>query len=520
MRKVAGTSTAPQTSPNKQVIGRTVAGPYATDNLGLSMYQTPPDVEVSVREFEEFTRDRLKVLHVFDRLCTYETRLESMGALLPKVKKELIDSHLALEYPSGLDADSFEARKNEFTRRDSVSHFVMRLAFCKTHDAREWFVRNEQRLFVLRYELLRPEAQEAFVAASGIKCRKMDISTLEGKMKLQELQNTTPSAKIWAEGASKPQWDNNFYTMPFFELDPRMVASRRVIVEGGMGYVPGNALKMILAKRFKDALYASMEQAFQGMSASLADPRIGGFIRDLQDYGMQLLVAPKTANTEDVGAKLSLENFEEMLLRSFPPCMRRTVEKQRETKKHLKHAGRLQLRPFLKECGFTIDESIKWWKQELCRDPTIDAASYEKNYTYDTEHTYGKKGHLQGQNAFGCPKVINFPAEAAGQCHGCVFKNLEGPALKQQMHKWKVPDRHVLEMEKLVSNGKHYQLACIEYFAAMHPESEGNGVGNAPHDFFRESCRYHTKKMEKELGNTPMPSGSPEKALAPAMEVA
>jgi len=509
MRKVAGTSTAPQTSPNK---GKTVVGPYGTDNLGLTMYSTPPDVEVSVREFEEFTRDRLKVLHVFDRLCTYETRLEGIGALMPKLKKELVDSHLLLEYPSGLDADSFEARKAEFTRRDSVSHFVMRMAFCKNFDSRDWFVRNEQRLFILRFELMRPEAQERFIEQSGIKGRKMDLSTEQGKAKLKELQAQTPSAKVWEEGKAKPTMDSTFYLMPFYELDPMLVARRRVVVEGGLAYVPSNSLKMILAKRFKDALNASLDQAFQGLTSVMADPRIGGFIRDLQDYGMQLLVAPKANSCEDVGIRLSLENMEQMLVRSFPPCMRRVVERQRETKKHLKHAGRLQLRPFLKECGLTIDESFKFWKQELMRDPTIDAASYEKNYTYDTEHTYGKKGHLQGQNAFGCPKLIGFQAEASGQCHGCVFKNLEGPALKEQMHKWKVPQKHVQEMEQLVSKGKHYQLACIEYFVAMHPESEGNGVGNAPHDYFRESCRYYEKKLEKE-NPPPMPASAPEVVL-------
>jgi len=255
-------------------------------------------------------------------------------------------------------------------------------------------------------------------------------------------------------------------------------------------------------------LMVNLDRAFQGLGSALADPRIGGFLRDLQDYGMQLLVAPK-ASTEDVGEALSFENFEQMLPRSFPPCMRRAIEVQRETKKHLKHAGRLQLRPFLKECGFTIEESLKWWKQEMCRDPTIDAASYEKNYTYDTEHAYGKKGHLQGQNAFGCPKIIQFPPESAGQCHGCTFKNLEMPLLKQQMHRWKVPERHVLEMEKLIGHGKHYQLACIEYFVAMHPGSEGNGVGNAPHDYFRESCRHYTKQAEKQK------SASPGAAVAP-----
>lgn len=244
---------------------------------------------------------------------------------------------------------------------------------------------------------------------------------------------------------------------------------------------------------------------------ALSDPRVGQFLRDLQAYGMQLLVAPKS-NVENVGEKLTLQNFEELLPAAFPPCMRRAVEKQREMKKHLKHAGRLQLRPFLKDCGFSLEESMRWWQQELVKDPEIDVGSFEKNYTYDLEHTYGKKGHLQSQTCFGCPKVISFPDEAAGQVHGCPFKSLDMGSLKQQLHKWHVPQDNMLEIEKLILNGKHYQLGCMEYFKAKHPGHEGDGVGNSPLDFFRESCRYHTKKREKEGGAKSSPAkASPEK---------
>lgn len=185
------------------------------------------------------------------------------------------------------------------------------------------------------------------------------------------------------------------------------------------------------------------------------------------------------------------------MVRSFPPCMRRVVERQREAKKHLKHAGRMQLRPFLKDCGFSFEDSTRWWQKELCNDPSVDANSFEKNYMYDIDHAYGRKGHLQGQHCYGCPKIIDFPYEAAGQVHGCVFKHLEVPALRQLMQSWRVPASSVAEIEKLVVNGKHYQLGCIEYFKAIHPGHEGDGVGNAPLHFFEESCRHHKKLADK-----------------------
>merc|ERR1719401_567427 len=310
----------------------------------------------------------------------------------------------------------------------------------------------------------------------------------------------THGGKNWEESQkqSRAVYETVFYEMPFYDLHPSLISTRKVVIQQGTAFVPTSALKMILASRFKERLNVGLDRAFQGLPSVLADPRVGGFIRVLQDHGMQLLVAPKNNSSEDIGERLTPENFNELVKRSFPPCMRRLVEEQRARKKHLKHAGRLQLRPFLKDCGFTFEESMQWWKQELCKDKEIDPTSYEKNYTYDVEHAYGKKGHLQGQNAFGCPKIIGFPSEAVGQVHGCMFKHCDMPVLKQQLHKWRVPESTVNEIEKLVNHGKHYQLACIEYFKSQHPGHSGDGLGNTPGDFFRESCSCHMKKREAE----------------------
>mmetsp|Transcript_103156 Transcript_103156/g.280310 ORF Transcript_103156/g.280310 Transcript_103156/m.280310 type:complete len:517 (-) Transcript_103156:67-1617(-) len=474
---------------------------FGTDDLGLSFYQNPPNVEVSVREFEELTRDRLKVLHVFDRACGYDTRLDAVGELKSKVSKELSETRLSLNYPKATAGDAFLEQKADFMRRDAISHYALRLAFCKTREARDWLVMQEQRLFVLRFEALRPEAQEACLPGFGLECKKVDplAKTRGDKGNLLDfLQQATPGGRIWREAGAPPLLDPNFYEMHFTDVSPNLISSRRVVLQDGRAYVPSSALKVILAKKFKEALLAGLDMAFQGLPAALSDPRVGGFLQSLQDYGMQLLVG-KAKPQEDVGEKLSMGNFEELLTRSFPPCMRRLVEEQRSRKKHLKHAGRLQLRPFLKQCGFSFEESVQWWRQELCRDSEVDGTSFEKNYLYDMEHAYGKKGHLQGQNAFACPKIITtFPAEAAGQVHGCPFKHCDMPVLKQQLHRWRVPESTVGEIEKLINHGKHYQLACIEHFKAQHPGHSGDGLGNAPGDYFRESCGFYRKKQEAE----------------------
>jgi len=227
---------------------------FGTDDLGLSFYQNPPNVEVSVREFEELTRDRLKVLHVFDRACGYDTRLDAVGELKSKVSKELSETRLSLNYPKATAGDAFLEQKADFMRRDAISHYALRLAFCKTREARDWLVMQEQRLFVHRFEALRPEAQEACLSKFGLECRKVDPAARMGGDKgnlLELLQQTTPGGKIWRDAGAPPLPEPNFYEMHFTDVSPGLISSRRVVLQGGRAYVPSGSLKVILAKKFK-----------------------------------------------------------------------------------------------------------------------------------------------------------------------------------------------------------------------------------------------------------------------------
>jgi DNA primase large subunit len=475
-----------------------VDGPAAlshrTDNLGLSFYEVPPHVDISIREFEETALERLKLLHSFERLCGHDGRADEKSA---QMLNELHHARLRLRPPDAQFAEAFPQERERFIKRDATSHFALRLAFCKTREAREWFIRQEHRLFIVRFDQLHPEAQHRFLSDAGVGGKKFEPGKDEpgkNKMTIEFLSATTSAAKIWTDGRFVT--DPTFYEMPFHEVHPSLVAGRKVVVKDGIAYVPSCALKLMIAAKFKERLSASLEAAQQGLPMALADPRVGGFLKLLQEQGMQLLVAPKSCG-EDVGERLSMDNFEALLVRSFPPCMRRLVEAQRDQKKHLKHAGRLQLRPFLKDCGFNFEESICWWKKELCRDREIDATTFEKNYTYDVEHTYGKKGHFQGANSFACPKLINFPGEGTGQVHGCPFKQLDVQPLKNLLHKWRIPENSTNEIEKLIKGGNHYQLSCIEYFKAMHPGHEGDGVGNSPGDYFQESCLCYKPKSSQ-----------------------
>jgi DNA primase large subunit len=72
---------------------------------------------------------------------------------------------------------------------------------------------------------------------------------------------------------------------------------------------------------------------------------------------------------------------------------------------HLKHFGRLQLGLYLKGLGLTMDEAMKFWKDEFTK--KIDGDKFEKNYAYNVRHMFGQEGKRNDYRAWNCQKVIN-----------------------------------------------------------------------------------------------------------------
>ncbi|KAJ0397882.1 hypothetical protein ATCC90586_006468 [Pythium insidiosum] len=162
---------------------------------------------------------------------------------------------------------------------------------------------------------------------------------------------------------------------------------------------------------------------------------------------------------------LTLENIDRIAESHFPLCMRHLHRKLRENH-HLKYDGRVQYRMFLKGLGFTVQDSLIFFRDEFTR--VISSAKFDREYAYHIRHSYGLEGSRKDYAPMDCAQIINGAAPRHGQHHGCPFKHWDTAALDAELRRTGLSNtEQVARITRLAAQRKP-EAACSELFAALH----------------------------------------------------
>nr|XP_045721365.1 DNA primase large subunit-like [Mirounga angustirostris] len=146
---------------------------------------------------------------------------------------------------------------------------------------------------------------------------------------------------------------------------------------------------------------------------------------------------------------------------------------------------------------------------------SFSSNQFDKGYSYNIRHSFGKEGKRTDYTPFSCMKIILTNPPSHGDYHGCPFRHSDPELLKQKLQSYKISPGGIQQILDLVK-GTHYQVACQKYFEMIHNVDDGGFSLSHPNQFFFESQRILSgnKDIRKESiqPETAQPKPSVQKA--------
>ena len=339
--------------------------PYlAAYPLRLSFYVTPPTEEITLDQFERWALARLALLHAIEAT---QLRAKNDQDLRQGFEKAIKD-HMPMD-----SIDHRGVALGDQRRRDHISHFILRLAYCKTYihfmlfhdlyfreDLRVWFVRQEVALFKYRFRHATQQEREAFVQHLGLGFEKVFLSFHSFIFTMFQVTEKEKNHVVDKLRASLPPSATNtidvereeYYLVPFEDC-LELIQRRQVYVSRGMAYVPVREQMVLIVAKFKQHLQQAMEFTAAALvrdHSAWDDERLSRLLTRLGKHGMmssgtewKLAAVAGAVRADDV---LSLSEL-------FPPCMKH-LQNTLTKDQHLKYSGRMQYGLFLKVYPFCV----------------------------------------------------------------------------------------------------------------------------------------------------------------------
>jgi len=440
----------------------------------MQMYERPPQCDISLQEFEDLAVERLKVLRLIEKHNmggSAKFSLDWSDKIKTDMEKANLSAYFDLANTIGL---STKLKHVENRRMDHISHFILRLAYCRSEELRRWFVTHETDLFKFRWRLIlkdQPDLMNDFMVQSGLSYHP--ISKQEKDEIGEDLVSGTSRGISWHKLS-----DDDFYKVPWLEAMD-LVRSRRVLVRAGFAYIPREELMSLVVGVFRSNLSHNLVLTCRALPVLEEDKRLINLLQNLdkrytgEDFG-----ASKT------GDRVSPQMVPNLSSSHFPVCMS-TLQNTLVTTHHLKYKARIQYGLFLKGIGMSLEDAIRFWRTEMTKRGEVDVDKFEKEYAYGIRYNYGKEGKKKNWQPWDCMRII-MENVGAGENHGCPFRHHEGRVLRKHLEQPGLKPQDIDAIMRKVNDG-HFQVACGMHFSALHARDLTTGTTNHPNQWYLES---------------------------------
>lgn len=108
--------------------------------IGMMLYHLPPTQDITLQMFEDLAVERLKVLRILEQASSKNHRYMSdewKEAILDELNLQKLKSYARLiQHGGGMATGPKKEQDLVARQRDYVSHFILRMAYCKSEDLR------------------------------------------------------------------------------------------------------------------------------------------------------------------------------------------------------------------------------------------------------------------------------------------------------------------------------------------------------------------------------------------------
>jgi len=283
----------------------------------------------------------------------------------------------------------------------------------------------------------------------------------------------------------------NFYKVPFTEV-LNLVRCRKVFLYQGQAYVPQKNFVNIISAKYRGFLSKWLTLSFHALPQLEEGNRIVPILKSFSKEAVS-----NAYDADKNKGNVNIDDLDKLSKTSYPLCMR-NLHQNLTREHHLKYQGRQQYSLYLKGIGVTLESALKFWRREFTK--VIDLDKFEKQYSYNIRHNYGKEGKRVNYSPFSCMKIITTNAPQSSQeHHGCPFKHCSEQVLRQRLSSYKCPTDAIEQIVQLISK-HHYQIACQKYFAVTHGMSDHTAFQvTHPNQYFDESRRILTGGKPREI---------------------
>ena len=490
-------------------------------HLANILYRMPPLGMCTIDEAEALVEERLAILRCFDEANPQGFASEDFSLTSEGVRSRIHNVNSKLTY-LGSNEDNRALYGNNFydcgqlkinsasqqaKERDTISHYLLRLYCCQNPELQKWFIWHETKLYEFRLrELQRLNEFNSFVD-SNFNYEKVD--------NLFDPSDRSDPVNLWFQSKAGAVPANFvLYRFPF-EAALNVVASRAAYLRDGYVFVSGYELIRVLVTQYR----GEMSKALSLMALNLSQHEEAAILTDMCANVYHNVVTVADNNKKAAAAEGKREkvtpDMVDSLSKLFPPCMKATHIILRK-KHHLKHYGRIHYSLFLKSLGMSLDDAIKFFKQEFTKAMTPE--QFQKEHVYNLRYNYGLEGKKRDLSAFGCAKIINANPPGPEDSHGCPFKHFDVKRLRELLRTYKIADE---EVDSIISVAKerNYMGACTKLFCSFNTNC-GTTAQDAsiyhPNQFFVETKRLYAHRLANPFASSQVKSE--KNASVPATE--